>query len=313
MSLVPVLRDRVIAAGYRSDVPLVVGVLRPELPPAFHGQAGLTPQSLVYAASLAKQVTAACVALLARVGALNLDGPLSHWLPELPPWATNTVRIRHLVHHKGGLPFDVDPIGTDRTTANVLTALAGFAHLAHPPGTRFDYSNPGYVCLAEIVRRAADEPLQTFAHRMLFAPLGMHRTRFWSGPEPAPPGAMPLRPVHPAPLSLGDGGMWSTAEDLLRWCAGLNDDRLGLAAQLQTPGRLDDGTVLEYAWGMGVHEHSGYEVYRHGGAWAGLRALLIRVPDRGIGIVTLALDDDTERRIPLTDDLLDLLITPAYR
>jgi CubicO group peptidase (beta-lactamase class C family) len=312
MSLVPVIRDRALAAGYRSTDPLVVGVLRPELPPAFLAQSGPTARSIVYTASLSKQVTAACVALLARAGDINLDGSIASWLPELPPWAGD-IRVRHLIHHKGGLPFDVDGHEPDRTTAGTLRALAAFPHLAHAPGSHFDYSNPGYACLGEIVRRAAGEPLEAYADRRLFQPLGMTRTCFWAGPEPAPPGAEPLDPPHPAPLSVGDGGLWSTAEDLLRWCDGLNEDRLGLAAQLQQPGRLDNGRVLEYAWGMGVHEHAEHVIYRHGGAWASVGSLLIRVPDRGLGIVIFAEGDETERRIALADALLDALLIPAHR
>jgi hypothetical protein len=44
----------------------------------------------------------------------------------------------------------------------------------------------------------------------------MSGTRYWPGPAPAPPGAAPLAAADPAPLSLGDGGVWSTARDLLR-------------------------------------------------------------------------------------------------
>ena len=312
MSLVPVLRDRARAVGYRPGDKLVVGVLRPDMPPTFLAQGGLAERSLVYTASLSKQVTAACIALLARAGEIFLDGSVLSWLPELPPWASG-IRIRHLVHHKGGLPFDVDGHEPDRTTTGTLRALAAFPHLAHPPGTEFDYSNPGYVCLGEIVRRASGESLEDFAHRRLFTPLEMTRTLFWSGPDPAPPDAVPLDPPRPAPLSLGDGGMWSTAEDLLRWCEGLNSDRLSLAVQLQKQGRLDDGRVLPYAWGMGVHEHAGHVFYRHGGAWDGVRSLLIRVPDRGLGIVVLAVGDVTERRLELADILLDLLLAPGHR
>ncbi|MFC4117733.1 serine hydrolase [Nonomuraea zeae] len=139
----------------------------------------------------------------------------------------------------------------------------------------------------------------------LFAPLGMTGTRFWPGPEPAPPGAAPTDPSWPAPLSLGDGGVWSTAADLLRWSQALNADELGVSALLQTPGRLDDGTLLDYAWGIGVRSHAGHRVYRHGGGWAGLRALQARIPGLGLSLVVVAIADHTERRVDLAGSLLD--------
>jgi CubicO group peptidase (beta-lactamase class C family) len=78
----------------------------------------------------------------------------------------------------------------------------------------------------------------------------MNTTRYWPGPEPVPPGAAPLAAPHPAPLSLGDGGVWSTASDLVRWGQALNADELGISPLMETPGSLDDGTPLDYAWGM---------------------------------------------------------------
>ncbi|GAA1414896.1 serine hydrolase domain-containing protein [Catellatospora coxensis] len=307
-------------AGYPPAEPLVAGISRRNAPPVY-ARAGRTPagrpfgeHTPVYAASLSKQVTAALVALVMRQGGLAVDEPLSRRLPELPAWA-DSVRLRHLLHHVGGLPADelVDRALTgDRTTAGVLAALRSLPEPARPPGTAYTYSNAGYVCLAEAVRRAAGVDLPALADDLLLKPLGLAATRFWDGPEPAPPGAEPLSPVPPAPLSLGDGGLWSTAADLLSWSDALNDSRLGVSGLLQAPGRLDDGTVLDYAWGMGVRQRHGLTVYRHGGGWPGVRNVLARVPDRGLSVVVIALDDDTDRTVKLTDSLLDLLLN-EYR
>jgi len=305
--------------------------------PGGEGSAGecatgrFTAGTLVYAASLAKQVTAGCAALLARDGALDVDAPLAHFLPELPPWAA-TVRVRHLIHHTSGLPLGdqsppaIDRAGPaessgraapgealpgsdrarlaepDRTTAGVLAA-AGDGPVT-PPGTRYAYSNVGYVALGAVVERVAGRSLDDVARARIFEPLGMTAARFWTGPGPAPAGAAPLDPVHPAPLSAGDGGMWSTAADLLRWCAGLDADALGITARVQTPGRLDDDTPLGYAWGMGVRASRGRTVYRHGGSYADVRTMLIRVPEEGFDLVILALADRTERWTALADDLI---------
>jgi CubicO group peptidase (beta-lactamase class C family) len=307
------------AAGYRRDEPIVVGVQKRPAAPVFVAQ-GLTrtgdPLSgttLVYTASLSKQMTAACAALLVQRGVLDVDGAVSRWLPELPAWA-DTVRLCHLVHHTAGLPLDtqVDAVmaeagGTDHTSRRVLDALARFRVLRRPPGTEYVYSSAGYVCLAMVVQRVADQPLPRFAHDHLFNPLGMDETCFWTGPEPTPPSAAPLASPHPTPLSSGDGGAWSTPADLLRWAEALNTDRLGISELIQTPGRLDDGTPVDYAWGMGVRSHAGRLVYRHGGGWPSLRALLARIPDLGLSLVIVALDDDTDRRVPLADSLLELL------
>lgn len=309
MPLAVTLSQVATASGYGRDEPLVIAVGRAGRRPvhlargcfpaggsgvvacsADPGRGGPTTTTLIYMASLTKQVTAACAALLVRDGLLDVDATVASVLSGLPPWSRR-VRIRHLVHHTSGLPRD-HAAGLD----------VGF-----PPGTRHSYSNAGYVCLADVIGAVAREPLPAFARRRILTPLGMAGTVFWTGPGPRPPGAAPLDPPHPAPLSLGDGGMWSTAADMLRWAEALDTDRLGVTALMQTPGRLDDGTPLDYAWGMGVRSHRGRPAYRHGGSYADVRTMLVRVPDLGLDLVVLALADRGDRWARLTDRLLDAL------
>jgi CubicO group peptidase (beta-lactamase class C family) len=278
------MRTLISEAGYRGDEPIVVGVQQRDEPRIVLAQGltstggPVTATTLAYAASLSKQMTGACAALLAQHGALDMESTLSRWLPQLPAWA-GTIRLRHLVHHTAALPADSKIDATisgdaDRTTAGIIQALTQFPVLDHQPGSEHVYSNAGYVCLAAVVERAADMPLPDFAQRHLFIPLAMADTRYWPGPDPTPPGGAPLVPLHPAPLALGDGGVWTTLSDLLRWSQALNADELGISGLMQTPGRLDDGTLIDYAWGIGVRSHAGHRVYRHGGGWAGLRASL---------------------------------------
>jgi CubicO group peptidase (beta-lactamase class C family) len=262
-------------------------------------------------ASLSKQFTAACAALLAKDGELDLSAPLARWLPELPSWA-QSISLRHLAHHIAGLPGDTDVDAAltgrrDRTTAGVITALSRFPSLLRQPGTAFSYSNAGYVCLAVAVGRAIGRPLADVARDRLFDPLGMSGTCFWSGPHPRPPHSAPLAARHPAPLSLGDGGAWSTADDLLRWTHAMNTDALRIAAVVEGPGHLDDGTPLDYAWGTAVRTHGGHRTYRHGGGWPGVRLLLARMPDLSAGIVVIALTNDTDRHVVLANTLLEVV------
>lgn len=216
MPLAVTLSQAAASAGYRRDDPLVIAVGRAGRRPAHlargcfpagpsgviacstdPGRGGPTISTLIYVASLAKQVVAACAALLVQDGSLDVEAPVGQGLDE-------SVRVRHLIHHTSGLAMDhpmTGPLPLD---------------LEFPPGTRYSYANVGYVVLAEVVSRAAGMPLADFARWRIFEPLGMTGSMFWSGPEPMPPGAAPLDPVHPAPLSIGDGGLWSTAADLLR-------------------------------------------------------------------------------------------------
>ena len=311
------LADRVAAltsaAGYGPDDPYVAGVQRNGTPPVFaaggrtRDRVPLDPGSVVYTASLAKQVTAVCAALLEREGRLDLDDPVVRWMPELPGWAAD-VKLRHLLSHASGLPdvatFDeLERAGLDRTTAVVVDALVRSNGLVSAPGIEHRYSNAGYVCLAVVLERVTGRPLADLTQERLFRPLGMASTRLWSGPAPHPPGAAPLDDAFPAPLSVGDGGLWSSAADLLRWNLAVDRDALGVSALVRTPGRLDDGTPLDYAWGVGVREQADRPVHRHGARWAGLCGQLVRLDGEG-SLVVLALDDDEDRASALADALL---------
>ena len=87
-----------------------------------------------------------------------------------------------------------------------------------------------------------------FGESRPFTPLAMNGTRYWPGPGPMPPGAAPLAAPNPAPLSLVDGAVWSTASDMLRCGQALNADEPGICRLIETPGNPDDGTPLDYGW-----------------------------------------------------------------
>jgi CubicO group peptidase (beta-lactamase class C family) len=314
------------AAGYEAETPLAVGVSLPSGLPVFVAQ-GESPdarlfdaETIAYAGSLAKQMTGACAALLARDGTLDLDAPIATWLPELPAWSKQ-IRIRHLIHHTGGLS-DTKTVWelmeqaneADWSSAGVCAALARIPRLEHEPGQTYAYSNVGYVCLGRIIEQISGQSLAALARALLFEPLQMRSTTFWSGPALRPPNAVALpTSLEPAPLSVGDGGLWTSVHDLLLWNAGLLGDALGVSHTLHTPGRLDDGTPLDYAWGVRIIRARGLSVQTHGGTWEGATAKLVRLPDRRASFAALALDSSVERMLALSSALQDALARDGNR
>src|SRR4051794_22935210 len=185
------------AAGYAVETPLAVGVSTggEEITVAQGaglGRATFGAKSVAYAASLAKQVTGACAALLERRGLLDLAAPIAEWMPELPPWRER-VRVRHLIHHTAGMP-DVWPQmqsagQSDWTSEGVIAALADTPRLDSEPGAVYAYTSVGYIVLAAIVERIAVSPLPAFARSQIFDTLGMKSSVFWTGPAATPPTA----------------------------------------------------------------------------------------------------------------------------
>ena len=247
----------------------------------------VTETTVMYAASIAKQVIGLLLSQQVTAGVLDPERPLSSYVEDLPGWA-GQVRVRHLVHHTSGLPptGHLDP-GADNDA--VLAFLRRSEGPVTQPGARYAYRNVGYLCLAEILTRVSGQPVEQLAQASLFKPLGMQSTtltRFGV-----------TRAGHaPRPTTVGDGGLWTSAEDLLRWNDAMNTAAFGgeVHERAETPGTLDNGTPLDYAWGVRVIDHHGRRTLSHGGSWPTWSAKTIRQPDQGTSIGILTASEDAQ-------------------
>lgn len=277
-----------------------------------YGQANLeydlpiTSRSVFRTGSVGKQFTAAAIALLDESGDLDLDDPVSRFFPEFPDWA-DRMTVRQLVLHTSGIRDYLELAflsgkGDDAdyyTDQWVLDLLARQRETNFPPGTEYLYSNSGYLLLAHIVKRVSGQSLREFAAARVFGPLGMQDTHFHddhreivprraSGYAPADAG---FRISMTTLDMVGDGGVFTTIDDLLLWDRNFYENRLGGGAafieRLTTPGRLNDGKVLDYAFGLGVQAYRGLRLVEHGGSFVGYRAASIRFPDERLSTFVL--------------------------
>jgi CubicO group peptidase (beta-lactamase class C family) len=235
-------------------------------------QVPITSRTVFDIASMSKQFTAMAIVLLQEDGKLSLDDRITKYLPELAPVA-NQVTIRQLLNHTSGIRDYLDMMGLagddpqDRVVsqADVLVVAARERALNFAPGSRFNYDNTSYALMATVVERVARKPLAQFADERIFRPLGMNSTHFYPdhvavipnrafGYEPAGESWNFLAPFSD---EIGDGGVWTSVEDLAKWDANFYRPIVGgkLALSfLQTPGHLNDGQQLPYALGLFVQE-----------------------------------------------------------
>ena len=292
----------------------------------------LTPDSVFRVASVSKQFTAMVVLLLDERGDLDLDDDIREWVPELPD--LGRITIRHLLHHTSGLRDYL-----------VLTRLAGYREtdyydardlldlisrqqaLNFAPGDAFRYSNTGYFLLAEIAGRAGGAPFEELAAELIFEPLGMSRSRFVTDTAQVIPGraygyapsddgfvvAMTNLPI------VGDGGLFTSVNDLVAWDRNFYDNRLGagdpdLIRRWVTPGRLNDGEPAgfasggTYAAGIALTEYRGVRRVAHGGAFVGFRADIARYPDSRTTVITLC-NVATAQPSQLGERVIDVLLS----
>jgi CubicO group peptidase (beta-lactamase class C family) len=264
----------------------------------------ITPETIFYAASVSKQFTAACLATLVVEGVIDADEHVRSLLPELAP-LYRQVTLRHLVHHTSGIPdFYLamekeghHPLLDTHTPDLVMTLLNRQSALTSRPGTRFAYSNSNYFLIARVVERLTGEPLDRFARRRLFEPLGLADTAFQHDPTKPVPGRATAYGRTPdgfdrnqarTPL-VGAGGLNTTVLDLIRWDHALAHGTLGsdLTRLIHTPGRTGMRTI-DYAWGLWIRERKGLSTVEHGGSLAGFRSALLRLPRHRLTVAILA-------------------------
>jgi CubicO group peptidase (beta-lactamase class C family) len=245
----------------------------------------------VYGASLTKQIVAMCIARFVNAGSIDPDAPISRWIADLPGWSNN-VTVRHLLHHISGLPDEdslmdrMRSLGLEERTNDTMTrAVATFLELNHAPGEVHLYSNIGYVTIAGIIEHVAGESIVDHVDSVVFQPLGMTQSQLWNGPERNPKGANPLDPPEATPHSIGDGGMWTTADDLTRWIEAMITDTFGARNLMMSRISPNDGSPLNYAWGITVENQNGAIVCSHGGGWPGSISQMSWLPERGSGFI----------------------------
>lgn len=264
-----------------------------------------TPETVFEAGSVSKQFTAAAVLLLVREGKLSLDDPARKYIPELPDYG-RPLLVRHMLNHMSGLRDwgSIESIaGWPRTTrvythAHVLDIVSRQKALNFTPGTRYSYSNTGYNLAAVVVERLSGKSFAEFTRERLFTPLGMTHTSWRDDfrrvvkhraiAYRAVPGGyeqeMPFENVH------GNGGLLTTAGDLLRWNQNFDHPIVGDAAfvqRQQEPGAFNDGRAGSYALGLIVGRYKGVREVGHSGSTAGYRAHLVRYPDQHVSVAVL--------------------------
>ncbi len=289
--------------------------------------APITARTNVRLASLTKQFTATAILLLARDGALRYDDPLGRFFPDFPAWG-RAITVRQLLTHTSGLP-DYEDIYEQRFAgtpgapvpqlkdADVLKILEQQRAPAFAAGTQWRYSNSGYAVLAMIVQKVSGEPFGDFLRERIFRPLGMrHTIAYEKGKNEVARRAFgycrdgeswKFCDESPTSAVLGDGGVYSSLDDLARWDRALASHTLLSAAEMRpalTPAAVP-GTV-QYGFGWFLDSYRGRRRMYHDGETIGFRTTIQRFLDERLTIVVLA------NRADLNADALALKIADLF-
>ena len=264
----------------------------------------ITTKTRFYMGSVSKQFTAMTILLLIKDGKLGLDDPIRKYLPELPAWA-DKVTIHNLLNHTGatgdyfgpgyfaGLPADYA-----YTEDDVLRIASRDHDLGQAPGSKYAYSNTGYVLLSIIASRVGGAPFNVQAHDRIFAPLGMNSTLFQTDhTDPVPDKATGYLNQHggwhEANITIdtmGDGGLYSSVDDMLLWMRNFDAPKVGAEAVdlMRTPSKFANGDPLPfYGMGLFLPKRRGLQAVEHTGQLNGYVTFDLMFPSEKLGVVVL--------------------------
>ena len=248
-------------------------------------------------ASITKTFTAVAVLQLVERGKLALDAPLAAVLPDAPH--AREITIRQLLMHTSGLPnygdaaFNDGRVATKTTPAAILASIAPRA-LEFAPGSRYGYSNTGYVLLGLAVEKAAGMPLAAYEQRNIFAPAAMPDTTvgaYGAGSGYATPymdaAAAPALAYDPSWL-YADGDIVSTPTDVARFDIALMNGALvkpQTFAMMRANPIATDEPSAKYGLGVTLFPLDDLTFVGHHGGVPGFEADNEMLPDAKFAVI----------------------------
>lgn len=279
-------------------------------------KAPATKQTVYEIGSNTKQFTAAAIMMLMEDGKIRLDDSVTKYFPEAPE-AWRPITIRHLLTHTSGIQNHVavpDWLDVFRTNLKFETApprdelLKMFFKLPleFQPGETWAYDNTGYYLLGVVIEKASGKSYWQFLDERIFKPLGMNATRN-TDPQPLVPNRasgyewkhdhFENRPVLLPAIAFSAGSLLSTAEDMAKWDAALQSEKLlkkSSLDQIWTAAVTNDGAdaPVNYGFGWFIDNYHGHRLVQHSGGTPGFSSLIYRFIDDKLTIIILTNHSD---------------------
>lgn len=266
----------------------------------------VTTETLFAIGSVTKQFTCAVALQLEEEGRLSFAERVSRYRSDVGH--AGEITLRDLGNHVSGYrdyyPLDYvhREMATDWPSEKVIQTFAA-RPLDFPPGSRYSYSNTGYLLLGHIAEIVARQPFADLLNERILTPLNLSHTRYEparGGPGMAegytPIGLGPAEPSVPEGKGWigAAGGLWSTPADLLAWDLALMDGKVLKPESwktMTTPRALTDGRTSAYGCGQSIRDRGPVLVLTHGGGVSGLGARNAFIPALRSGVVVMANSD----------------------
>jgi CubicO group peptidase (beta-lactamase class C family) len=263
-----------------------------------------TPQTKFRIGSITKQFTAMAILMLQAQGKLKVQDPICHYLWDCPA-AWQPITIHQLLTHTSGIPNFTDFPDYRKFKKSPSTPIQTIAQfkdkpLDFTPGTKWSYSNSGYIVLGAIIEKVSGKSYEVFLQEHIFAPLKMSNTGYEHTTDILATGYVSKYSKADSidmSVPFAAGGLYSTVEDLYLWDQALYTDQLVSKDVLDTMFRVaaavPDSNGLGYGYGWFVGKESNHRWVGHEGGIEGFHTLISRYPDERVTIILLSNHENT--------------------
>lgn len=286
----------------------------------------VAPETMFAIGSITKQFTAACILLLAEDGRLAVTDKVAKYYPDLTRSADITLLdlLNHVSGYPDYYPLDfVDRAMAQATPSDEVIRRFGTKPLDFEPGSRYSYSNTGYLILGRVIEKVSGLTYGEFLSRRVLKPLGLAHTAY--EPDPQSPacarghmsfwlGRPEIVPLEGKGWVAAAGALFSTPTDLAAWDLALTGGKVLKPESFKlmtTPRRLNDGTVSNYGCGLAMGERGGVAFLSHSGAVNGFHALNIVVPSTRSAAILLSNLSSYSDTNAVYAELVKLILPPA--
>ena len=281
----------------------------------------MKPENVFQIGSMTKQFTAIAVMMLVEQGKLNVNNPISKFIPDYPNG--NKITIHHLLTHTSGIKDftkmkSIMSIARKDLSPKDLVDFFKDEPTDFQPGEKFDYNNSGYVVLGYILELVSGKTYEDFIEQNIFKKVGMNNSRYASDREIVNNraygyhnrGAFTNKINISLTIPYASGSLMSTVDDMLKWQKAINNNVLVSQSTIDkvfTKHTLNNGEQITYGYGWHLKNINGIPTREHGGSIFGFKSMGVYVPSMDIYVIGFS-NCDCNSPTKVTRDIAKLIV-----
>ena len=263
----------------------------------------MAPQNVFQLGSMTKQFTAIAILMLVEQGKMDLQKPISTYIPDYP--IGDKITVHHLLTHTSGIKDftkmkSLNQIAQQNLSPKQMVDFFKNEPVDFNPGEKFEYNNSGYVILGYLIELVSGDTYENYINKNIFQKIGMKHSRYASdaaiiknrayGYQQKTTGYVNKTAISFS-IPFSSGALMSTVDDMLLWQNALNKEVLLKPETIKkafTKYKLNNGEIFNYGYGWHLKDIDGIATREHGGSIFGFKTMGVYIPDQDIYVLGLS-------------------------